>query len=63
MNITLTDISGVRFNLDTAYIDEIHGGKSTEIILKTEETVHCKESALTVMQLIINSTFKGAGND
>lgn len=61
MNITLTDISGVRFDLDTAYIDEIRGGTRAEIILTTGETVHCQEGALTVMQLVIDSKFKGAG--
>lgn len=60
MIITLTDKDGIRFNINTLIIDEVHGSSNgTEIILSTGETVRCKESASKVMSMIVQAKFGG----
>ena len=59
MMITLTDLSGIRFNIDTSIIDEVHGEVRAELILSTGEKLQCQENALTVMQYIVTSKFIG----
>ena len=46
MIITLTDKDGIRFDVNTLAIDEVHGSPGgTELIMSTGETITCKESA------------------
>ena len=60
MIITLTDKDGIRFDINTLIIDEVHGSSNgTEIILSTGETVWCKESASKVMSMIVQAKFGG----
>lgn len=61
MIITLTDKDGIRFDVNTFTIDEVHGSPlGTELILATGEILHCKESASKVMSLIVSAQFGGA---
>ena len=61
MIITLTDKDGIRFDVNTFTIDEVHGSPGgTELILSTGETIICKESASKVMSLIVAAQFGGA---
>ena len=61
MIITLTDKDGIRFDVNTFTIDEVHGSPGgTELILSTGETIRCKESASKVMSLIVSAQFGGA---
>ena len=61
MTITLTDKDGIRFDVNTFTIDEVHGSPNgTELILSTGETIRCKESASKVMQIIVAAKFGGA---
>ena len=61
MIITLTDKDGIRFDVNTFTIDEVHGSPGgTELILSTGETICCKESASKVMSLIVSAQFGGA---
>lgn len=60
MIITLTDKDGINFDLNTLLIEEVHGSPlGTEVILSTGETVHCKESASMVMNMIVQASFGG----
>lgn len=60
MIITLTDKDGIRFDVNTMAIDEVHGSPGgTELILSTGETICCKESASKVMQMIVAAQFGG----
>lgn len=60
MIITLTDKDGIRFDVNTLTIDEVHGSPGgTELILSTGETITCKESASKVMQMIVSAQFGG----
>ncbi len=60
MIITLTDKDGIRFDVNTFAIDEVHGSPNgTELILSTGETIRCKESASKVMQMIVSAQFGG----
>ena len=60
MIITLTDKDGIRFDVNTFTIDEVHGSPNgTELILSTGETICCKESASKVMQMIVAAKFGG----
>ena len=61
MIITLTDKDGIRFDVNTLAINEVHGSSGgTELILSTGETIICKESASKVMQMIVSAKFGGA---
>jgi uncharacterized protein YlzI (FlbEa/FlbD family) len=61
MTITLTDKDGIRFDVNTLTINEVHGSPlGTELILSTGETIRCMESASKVMQMIISAQFGGA---
>lgn len=56
MKITLTDRDGIKFDVEVFLINTIRekiGG--AEITLDTGEVLHCKESAITVYQLLINT--------
>lgn len=57
MKITLTDISGVKFNIESFVIDEVKRGTPTTLILKTGEKLTVKESASYVLKLIIDANF------
>lgn len=57
MKITLTDISGVKFNIESFVIDEVKRGTPTTLILKTGEKLTVKESASYVLKLIIEAIF------
>lgn len=60
MTITLTDKDGIRFDVNTLTINEVHGSPlGTELILSTGETIRCKESASKVMQMIVSAQFGG----
>lgn len=59
MIITLTDKSGVQFDINTLIIEEIHGSPSgTVLILSTGERLLCKESSTKVMKTIIDAEFR-----
>lgn len=61
MKITLTDKDGIRFDVNTLAIEEVHGSPlGTELIMSTGETIYCKESASKVMQMIVAAQFGGA---
>lgn len=58
MKITLTDRDGVKFDVDVCLIQSIRekiGG--AKITLDTGEVLRCKESAITVYQLLLNARF------
>lgn len=60
MIITLTDKDGIRFDVNTLAIEEVHGSPcGTELIMSTGETITCKESASKVMSMIVQSKFGG----
>jgi len=61
MIITLTDKDGIRFDVNTLAVEEVHGSLlGTELIMATGETIRCKESASKVMSLIVKAKFGGA---
>ena len=61
MIITLTDKDGIRFDVNTLAVEEVHGSPlGTELIMATGETIICKESASKVMSLIVKAKFGGA---
>lgn len=60
MKITLTDRDGIRFDIDTILIEEVHGSANgTEVILSTGEAILCKESASLVMKMCVDAKFGG----
>lgn len=61
MIITLTDKDGIRFDVNTLAVEEVHGSpRGTELIMSTGETITCKESASKVMSMIVQAKFGGA---
>lgn len=60
MIITLTDKDGIKYDINTLLIEEVHGSPlGTELILSTGETLRCKESASMVMSMIVAAKFGG----
>lgn len=59
MIISLTDESGIKFDVNPLFIDTVQQkGYKTELILITGERVECKESASLIMKAIVDSKFK-----
>ena len=59
MIISLTDETGIKFDINPLFIDTVQQkGYLTELILTTGERVQCKESASLIMKAIVDSKFK-----
>lgn len=59
MIISLTDETGIKFDVNPLLIDTVQQkGNKTELIMATGERVQCKESASLIMKAIVDSKFK-----
>lgn len=60
MEITLTDMDGIRFNAESYFLVELtRFGNHTLVKFKDESSIHVKESIIEICRKICNS----GGND
>lgn len=56
MEITLTDMDGIRFNAECYFLDELtRFGNHTLVKFKDESSIHVKESIIEICRKICNS--------
>lgn len=56
MEITLTDMDGIRFNAEWSFLDELKRfGNHTRITFKDESSIHVMESITEICRKICNS--------
>lgn len=62
MIITLTDIDGIVFDVDTDYIESVTRSSYTTIILKTGEKIKCRDKFITIASAIVKGYFTKENN-